>query len=282
MSVRLGVLLAAVFAAIAMLSPLLGVPVYGRFFGHDADFALTALRFMSDAWAEGDPWPRWVMDSNYGLGAATFYTYPPLAYWAGAALRRLTGLDIPGTLGLGMALWRGVFLLGCYAWLRRHAPPGPALAAAALAGLLPYAALVNPWIRFGYAEVAGTALLPFLLLAIERACEQRREAGLPALALGFAALALTHMPTCVLMAHLGPLYAWAYGGRRGALRCIAGGVAGAGLAACFVLPAFGLLPELSFHETSGEFWHGSLLFYGLPSGTVAWVMFQCIVWTAAI
>ena len=75
-------------------------------------------------------WPRWVMESNFGLGGITFYTYPPLGYWAGALLRRVSGLDIPGTLALAVMLWRLVFLLGCYLWLRRHVAPGAALAAA--------------------------------------------------------------------------------------------------------------------------------------------------------
>ena len=124
-------------------------------------------------------WPRWVMESNFGLGGITFYTYPPLAYWAGA-LVRLAGLTSADTLALAVMLWRLVFLLGCFLWLRRHVPPGTALAAAALAALLPYPAVVNPWIRFAYAEVAGAAILPFLLLALERVAESRDGRGLPA------------------------------------------------------------------------------------------------------
>ena len=44
-------------------------------------------------------------------------------------------------------------------------PPAAALCGAAFAALLPYAALVNPWIRFAYAETAAAALLPALSLA---------------------------------------------------------------------------------------------------------------------
>ena len=49
-----------------------------------SNYALTALSFMDAAWSAGRLWPRWVMESNFGLGGITFYTYPPLGYWAGA------------------------------------------------------------------------------------------------------------------------------------------------------------------------------------------------------
>ena len=143
--------------ATAALSPLFGVPVYGRNFGDDFNFALAALSHMDAAWQAGQPWPRWVMDGNLGLGATTFYTYPPLAYWAGAALRRLSGLGVADTLALAVALWRGAFVLGCFLWLRRHVPPPAALAAAALVALLPYPALVNPW---GPLRLCRDRLLP--------------------------------------------------------------------------------------------------------------------------
>ena len=246
-----------------------------------SNYALTALSFMDAGWSAGRLWPRWVMESNFGLGGITFYTYPPVGYWAGAALRRVTGLDIPGTLSLAVMLWRLVFLLGCFLWLRRHVAPGAALAAAALAALLPYAAVVNPWIRFAYAEVAGAAILPFLLLALERVAESRDGRGLPALALAFAALAMTHLPTCVLVAHLAPLYAWAYAGPRAALWVLGGGVAGAGLSACFILPAMGLLGDANFEGLEDGTWEGSLFLYGLPRGDFGWIQFLVIIWAAA-
>lgn len=281
MTQRIGWLLALLLVATAAMSPLLGVPVYGRNFGHDSNYALTALSFMDTAWSAGRLWPRWIMESNFGFGGITFYTYPPLGYWAGALLRRISGLDIPGTLALAVMLWRLVFLLGCFLWLKRHVPAGAALTAAALAALLPYPAVVNPWIRFSYAEVAGAAILPFLLLALERVAESRDGRGLPALALAFAALALTHLPTCVLVAHLAPLYAWAYAGPRAALLVLGGGVAGAGLSACFILPAMGLLREANFEGLEDGTWEGSLFLYGLPQGDSGWLQFLAIIWGAA-
>jgi hypothetical protein len=280
MALRIGLLLSVLVAATVALTPLLGVPVHGRNFGHDANFALTALSFMDAGIQEGRWWPRWVMETNFGLGGITFYTYPPLGYWAAAAVRLVTGLPVADSLALAMGLWRLVFLGGCFLWLRRHVPPGAALAAAALATLLPYPALVDPWIRFSYAEVAAAAMLPFLLLAIERVAENRDGRGIPGLAVVFGALAMTHLPSCALIAHLAPLYGWAYGGRRGALRTLAGGFGGAGLAACFLLPAAGLLTSTDFGRLQGGTWESSLMFYSDLAGTAAWVQFLLIVWVS--
>jgi hypothetical protein len=278
---RLAWLLAALVVATAALTPLLGVPVYGRNFGHDANFALTALHWMDSGMAAGRWWPRWVPETHWGLGGYTFYTYPPLAYWAAALLKRLSGLGVADTLALAVMLWRLGFLLGCYLWLRRHVAPAAALAAAALAALLPYAAIINPWMRFAHAEIAGAALLPFLLIAIERAAEHRDGRGLPGLALGFAALALTHLPTTALVAHVAPLYAWAYAGPRAALRVVAGGAAGAGLAACFLLPAAGLLRQANFEGLDDGTWERSLLGWSALRGTATWVQFILSVWAAS-
>ena len=280
MTLRLGLLLTVLVVGTAALSPLLGVPVYGRNFGHDANFALTALHFMETGIREGRWWPRWVMETNFGLGGMTFYTYPPLGYWVAAMVRLASGLPVADALALTVTLWRLVFLGGCFLWLRRHVPPAAALAAAALAALLPYPALVNPWIRFSYAEIAGAAMLPFLLLAIERAAESRDSRGVPGLAVVFGALAMTHLPSCALAAHLAPLYGWAYGGRRGALRTLAGGLGGAGLAACFILPAAALLKTANFEGMDGGIWRTSLMFYGRLDGTAVWVQFLLIVWAA--
>mgnify|MGYP001453221723 CR=1 FL=1 len=278
---RVAWLLAGLVAATALLTLLLGVPVYGHNFGHDANFALASLHYMDQSIAAGRWWPRWVLETNWGLGGATFYTYPPLAYWAGALLRRLSGFSIDGTLGLAILLWRLLFLLGCWLWLRRHVPPLAALAAAALAALMPYQALVNPWIRFAYAEIAGAALLPFLLIALERLAETQDLRRLPALALAFAALALTHLPITALVAHLAPLYAAAYGGRRAALLTLLGGVAGAGLAACFILPAAALLPQLNFEGMEDGTWRNSLAFFSPLAGNPTWVRFLLMVWASA-
>ncbi|MBX6744240.1 MAG: hypothetical protein IRY87_19575, partial [Acetobacteraceae bacterium] len=271
--------------SLALLSALVplyfGVPAMGNLLGRDADFALVSLDLFDAALRDGQWWPRWLMGSNDGFGAPTFYTYPPLAYWAGALVRRVTGLGIAEALALTVALWRLLFVLTGYLWLRRHVAAPFAWAGAALAALMPYPNLFNPINRFAYSEMAAASLLPLLLLAIERAAEGRRFRGIPALALAYAALALTNLPACTLAAHLGPLYAWAYAGKRALLRCILGGMAGAGLAACFLVPAFGLLGATNPPGLFDPSWHDTLMFYA-PLGAERHLrIFRLLSWGSA-
>lgn len=282
MPMVIGYSLVALFVATAALSAVMGVPVYGTNIGHDSNFALSAIHSMDAAWSVGQLWPRWIMDGNFGLGATTFYTYPPLAYWVAVAVRRICNVSVPTALGLAVLFWRLAFLLGTYLWLRRHVASAPALAAAALAGLMPYAAVINPWVRFAYAEVAAAAIIPVLLLMLERVIVAPDNRPLPGLALAFAALAMTHLPTCVLVGHLIPLYAWAYGGVPGLRRCLVAGALGAGLAGCFLIPAYFLLSNTSTDHTLGNInWYQNLLFWGLPTSGLQGMVFISGVWGSA-
>lgn len=251
--------------ALAALSALLGAPIYGSLLGHDADFAIMSIHLLGDGWAHGTLWPRWLMGANHGLGGATYYTYPPLSHWVAAAVTRGLGVAEDVGVPLTMGLWRLLAVLTTWLWLRRHVPPAAALVGAAIAALLPYASLINPWIRFAFAETAAASLLPLLLLALERAAEGRRTEGLPALACIYAALAMTNLPTCALAAHLGPLYALGYAGWRGFGRSVLGGILGALLAAAFLVPAFGLLRETNPADFHNPWWKENMLGYSAPS-----------------
>jgi len=258
---RVGWALLALVTALAALSPLLGVPVAGTYLGRDADFALMALQMLAAAWAEGVFWPRWLMDTNYGLGGTTYYSYPPLAHWVAAAVVRVTGLAPATSLGLAMGFWRLLAVGTAWLWLRRHVPPGAALAGAAFAALLPYAAMVDPWLRFAYGETAAIALLPLLFLSLDRLGSGSRAEGVGATALAYAALALTNLPVCCLAAHLGPLYAWGVGGRRTLWRSLLAGGLGAALAGAFLLPALALLKHANAADLFNDSWRENLLFF---------------------
>ena len=145
MAIRIAAGLLAMVVLLAAGSAILGVPVVGTYLGRDADFAIMATQMLSASWASGDLWPRWLMDATFGLGGTTFYSYPPLAYWAAAAIMALTDLSAPQSLGLAIAAWRMLAVATGYLWLRRHVSPATALAGAALGVLLPYVSLVDPW-----------------------------------------------------------------------------------------------------------------------------------------
>jgi hypothetical protein len=72
-------LLALFLLSNAAISALAGVPVSGHLLGRDTDFSLANLAFFDAAFGEGIWWPRWLPGGNHGLGAPTFYLYPPLS-----------------------------------------------------------------------------------------------------------------------------------------------------------------------------------------------------------
>ncbi len=240
---RAAAALALLALATAALSLLLGVPVYGRQFAYDSGFAIASLAGFDAELLQGIWWPRWLHGGNFGLGSPTFYFYPPLAYWVAAAIGRAADLPAPAALAASVAFWRALALATAFLWLRGHHDRGSALAGAALAALFPYASLVNPWLRFGYAEVAAAALVPLLLLAIDRNAAARDARRLPVVSLAFAALALTHLPATAMAAVFGLLYAWGLGGWRSAVRTALGGALALLLAGAFLVPALALTPE---------------------------------------
>jgi hypothetical protein len=112
--------------------------------------------------------------------------------------------------------------------------------------------LLDHYTRGAFAEFTGYVVLPVLFLAIWRIAEGRR-AAIVLLAVAYAALLLSHLPTALLIsiAALPPYVffrAWRLPGN-GALgflaRCLAGGILGLGLAAIYVLPASSLQGAIS-------------------------------------
>ena len=156
-------------------------------------------------WASGDLWPRWLMDAAFGLGGITFYSYPPLAYWAAAAIMAATDLESRSSRPCHRSL---ADACGCHR-LSLASPacftcagPGRGAALGVLLPTYPWWICLDPVRLLGNGEIS---LLPLLLLALERLAEGRKAEAHAAVALAYAALALTNLPLCTLAAHLGPL-----------------------------------------------------------------------------
>jgi hypothetical protein len=197
------------------------------------DFAFYALaldQFSAQVWA-GDWYPRWLTDVNAGLGSPVFLFYSPGVYWLGSAFEWLAPRDVHGFGRLVLLLQLAVVAAGLSAhhWLRRHWPEPEARAGALAYAACPYLAL-KIYSSFGVAELWAIACLPLLLLATER----RMFWGLAA---GYAALALLHLPSCLVFAAVPVAYAAWGGGARAAARAVGAGLVGAALAAFYLVPA---------------------------------------------
>ncbi|HEX7760449.1 MAG TPA: hypothetical protein VF459_13160 [Caulobacteraceae bacterium] len=191
---------------------------------------------VGDAFAHGELYPRWLPRSFGGLGAPVFYFYPPLAFFLSGVLK-FAGLSAEQAVN-GAAL---VILVASgsamYAWLR-HRGTRPLLGAL-IYMVAPYH-LVDFYARGDLAEFGGFVWLPLIALGLDGL---RKPWGAPLLAVAWAALILTHLPTAVLatvflICPLALLAIWK--NQKVILPGLAAATLGLGLAAIYLLPALTL------------------------------------------
>ena len=221
------------FVALAVL---LAVPVLGSApLVHDSFWIdyVWAGRFHA-ALAGGTVYPRWLDGSFGGLGAPVFYFYAPIAFYAVAALIAI-GLPAYSAVIAAFILFHAASGIAMRHWLggRGRAATGGAL----LYMLLPYH-LVDFHRRGALAEFAAYALIPLLARAIVRAGRGRSVAPL---ALAYAGLIMTHLPTALLASVLLIPPLALHRANRPRLPAIALGLLlGIGLASVYLLPALTL------------------------------------------
>lgn len=192
--------------------------------------------------ARGDFPPRWVPEAFQGLGASSFYFYPPLAYvWTSL------GELVTGDASAEVQIAWGCFFMSLaasaamYAWIRSWRGPWPALAAACAYALAPYH-LMDTYIRGSLGELAAYPMIPLFALGLQRAA--RRWDGVPLLAIGYAGLIFAHLAIGLTVTVFAApiLLIRELTSRQAervstALRLGLGGVLGLALAATYLLPA---------------------------------------------
>lgn len=201
---------------------------------------LWSTNFSNQLWA-GEWYPRWLDGMNGGLGSPVFFFYPPLPYYFTALLKPLFHADPEGWHQLGVAASLAVILSGfsAYGWLKRVTGISAALVGAILYMSAPYHLATDLYDRFAFAELWSFVWLPLVLLGIQSVASGSRQA-LPGLALAYAALILTHLPTAMIFSPVALACVIVYSGREVRVRrtlAVMGAMAlGAGLAAEFLLP----------------------------------------------
>src|SRR5437879_2410322 len=165
--------LVLLIAAAVLLAPSL---ILGNLLSHSSPHNVTWAAQFSDQFRAGIPYPRWLPDSFDGLGSATFYFYPPIAFWVTAlcSLVTLGALSTSYCLSLAtlVLLWASGMTMR--AWLK-CATQSPQMA---LYGALAYMAapyhLVDHYYRGAFAEFAAYAVLPLVILSVRRAAKGQR------------------------------------------------------------------------------------------------------------
>ena len=218
-SPRMWTLAISLLVIVSVVSPFLfGIPVLGNYMAMDANFAIQLV------------------------GSPGFYFYGRLPYLIVALFAVVLHVRSSVALALGFLLFRIFAFYSCRAWLKGHVSVLAADCGALVFVGLPYAMSYNPIGRVGFAETAATALIPLLLLQMDRSGRSWRAAGQCAviLAVLYAALAATQLPQTLLAIASVTVYGFFRAGGRGVLVNLAGAVCGLLLSAPNILPAMSM------------------------------------------
>jgi hypothetical protein len=144
----------------------------------------------------GSSFSRWVPDLAFEYGQPLFLYYAPFSY-VPAALLRLAGAGYVTSFELTTALALVLSGLAMYACARSLLGRLASVAAALVYALLPYQ-LIDIYVRGALAESWAFVWLPLSALCLTRACAGGHSGWCIGLALGVAALVLTHNVTALL------------------------------------------------------------------------------------
>jgi hypothetical protein len=154
---------------------------------------------------QGDLYPRWFSDINYGFGGPLFKFYAPLSYYIAVPLF-FAGLSWPSAYLWASVLAVGVGVVGMYLWAKdQFNSPLAGVVASAAYQMSPYM-YFNVLIRGAYPEMWALALAPWMFWSARRLilCPGRVERLL--FILLYLALMLTHNLSSLFFTPLFVLY----------------------------------------------------------------------------
>ena len=211
--------------------------------GNDAIEHARRVKHFSNQFWSGVLYPRWLSDTNAGLGCPVFFIYSPLPTYVAALFYPVVqSIDPHGFYSIGLLAIVSILVsgLGVYFWCRRIAGTTPALFAALVYMIVPYHLAVNVYTRGAMGELWAQAALPFILLSVDAILDRKRW-GVVALIISYSLLVYSHLPTTVCFS-LVPLAAAFFLSEPGQklrvlLRVAVGMTIGMCLGAAYVLPA---------------------------------------------
>lgn len=221
---------------------------YGYPDGHGARYNVPWLAFFSEQLFRGDFYPRWLVDYPDGLGSPVFYFFGPLPFYLASLIDAVVciGCTTPQVLSVTNAALFALSGLLFYAWMSRFVDRTASWIGAILYMSLPYHYL-DIEVRGAIGESMTFVWLPAIFIALEKMLKAGSASALVALA--YAGLILSHLPSALLTAPFMVLYVMARAGFRGMPHAMArlafGGALGLALAAVYLLPALTLRDLMS-------------------------------------
>lgn len=252
-------------SAIALLFTLPAL-FYGVFDAHDVKVHLLWSNSFAEQFWQGELYPRWLFDANFGLGSPSFFFYPPLPYYISSLFHPIFFRDSSGWMPLAASSCFALILSGitAYFWLREIAKESAALIGAIAYMILPYHLTINLYLRFAYAEYWAFVWLPTILYFTVRFLKGIKL-SLIGIILSYFLLSITHLLTFIIFAFVPVFYAIFLAKERikMALFVLLSLFLGLGLSAVYWLPAMTMQENISTHflwKEKGFLYQNNFLF----------------------
>lgn len=257
--------------AIAVVAVVLAWPILLRgpaLVGHDTNEHLNFGQYFSEQFWQGDLYPRWLQNMNYGLGSASFFVYPPFPSYVYTLLKPVAKIVHINAFSLGEYLCLLTSGLCAFLWMTTMTGRRAALMAAVFYMLLPYHLAIDFYRRDALSECWALAWMPLVLYFTTQVARKNRYAVV-GLALSYALLILSHLVSVFILSALPLLLALTIAERglrsRALLRVACGLVLGAAISGVYLVPAFAnaryfLVSRLEIPIDNGP--QGNLLVYG--------------------
>jgi hypothetical protein len=237
---------------------ILGVPV----FSDDGVTHAMWYAHFSEQLFSGDLYPRWLMNMNAGLGSPVFFYYPPVPFFLTSLLRPFFASDPQGWHQVGVSCSIALVASGiaAYFWLKDISDDISALIGAVLYMAMPYH-LAEIYVRGSLAELWAFVWMPLILFFINKVVAGRKPACV-GLAVSYALLIMTHLPTTLMFSVVPVGYAWFTANKglktKAAAITLASLLVGIGLSAVYLLPALLTQQNVSINRmATGYFYYNN-------------------------
>lgn len=150
-----------------------------------------------DALINGNLFPGWAGNENFGYGDVGIRFYPPFEYYFLAFARILAG-NWYDAAWLTFIFWMFLGCLGVYFWTKCWFPEKESVIAACLYAFIPFH-LYHLYVSFNnYSEFAASSILTFCFAFLTRIFQHGKFSDVLGLAIFYALLILTHLPLTVI------------------------------------------------------------------------------------